>query len=202
MADQPQAKKTKVVDKWKLKSWYSIIAPDTFENREIGQLVSSDEPNLVNRVIKIGLGDLTGSFSQSTAYTTLFFRVTEVKGKSAHTKFIGHALVPGYVRTLARRRRSIINQVDDVTTKDGVGIRIKSICVAGVKVSEAVRSDCRRVISETVKALAKQTDYAALTQELVFGKFSAKVFNAVKKIGPIKRVDIRKSELLESFEKD
>ena len=195
-------KKTKVVDKWKAKSWYSIIAPEMFESKEIGQLVSSDEANLVNRKIKIGLGDLLGSFSQSSAYTSLYFRVKEVKGKSAHTAFIGHELVPGYVRTLARRRRSIMNQVDDVVTRDGVPVRIKTICVSGVKVSEGVRTDARKEISASVKALAKQTEFPALVQEMVFCKFSAKVFNAVKRIGPLKRVEVRKSQVIESFAQD
>jgi len=191
--------KAKVVDKWKMKSWYSIIAPETFESREIGQLVSSDEANLVNRKVKIGLGDMTGSFSQSTAYTSLYFRVSEVKGKSAHTKFIGHELVPGYVRTLVRRRRSVMNQVDDVVTKDGVPVRIKSICISGLKVSEAVRSDVRRAISESVRSLAKGMYFAVLVQEMVFGKFAAKVYAGVKRIGPIKRVEIRKSQVKETF---
>ncbi|MFA6489049.1 MAG: hypothetical protein WCT52_00025 [Candidatus Micrarchaeia archaeon] len=195
-------KKAKVVDKWKMKSWYSIIAPDYFEGREIGQLVSSDEANLANRVMKIGLGDMTGSFSQQTAYTSLFFRVKEIKGKSAHVAFIGHELVPGYVRTLARRRRSVMNQIDDVVTKDGVPVRIKIICVSGVKVSEGVRADVRKAISVTVKALAKQTDFPTLAQEMIFGKLSAKVFNAVKKIGPLKRIEVRKSEVIENFAKD
>lgn len=192
-------KKTKVVDKWKLKSWYSVVAPETFESREIGQIVSSDEANLKDRVVKIGLSDLLGSFSQSTAYTVLYFRVTNVTGKTAHTKFIGHALVPGYLRTLARRRRSIANQVDDVITKDGVGVRVKTICISGIKVSESVRCDARRMISEHLTAIAKEMDASTLTQEMVFGKLSAKLFNGIKKIGPIKRVEVRKSEIKETF---
>lgn len=199
MADQPVTKKTKVVDKWKLKTWYTLVAPDIFESRELGQVVSSDEPNLKNRVVRIGLGDMLGSFSQGTAYTVLYFRVSGVTGKTAHTKFIGHELVPGYIRTLARRRRSLMSQVDDVVTRDGVSVRIKSLCISGVKVSEGVRSDVRQAISETVKALAKQTDFNTLAQEIVFGKLSSKVFAAVKKIGPLKRVEIRKSEVLEKF---
>jgi small subunit ribosomal protein S3Ae len=170
-----------------------------FESREIGQLVSSDEANLINRKVKIGLGDMLGSFSQSTAYTSMFFRVTEVKGKTAHTKFIGHELVPGYVRTLVRRRRSVMNQVDDVTTKDGVTVRVKSICISGLKVSEGVRADVRKGISEAVRQLAKGMDYSVLAQEMVFGKFSAKIYAAVKRIGPIKRVEIRKSVVKETF---
>jgi len=199
MADQPVSKKTKVVDKWKLKTWYTLVAPETFESKELGQIVSSDEPNLKNRVIRIGLGDMLGSFSQGTAYTVLFFRVSGVTGKTAHTKFIGHELVPGYVRTLVRRRRSVMNQVDDVVTRDGVSVRIKSMCISGIKVSEGVRADVRKAISETVKSIAKNTDFPVLAQEMVFGKLSSKIFGAVKKIGPLKRVEIRKSEVLEKF---
>ena len=199
MADQPVSKKTKVVDKWKLKSWYTLVAPEMFESKELGQVVSSDEPNLKNRVVRIGLGDMLGSFSQGTAYTVLFFRVSGVTGKTAHTKFIGHELVPGYVRTLVRRRRSVMSQVDDIVTRDGVPVRIKSMCISGIKVSEGVRADVRKVISETVKSIAKNTDFPVLAQEMVFGKLSSKIFGAVKKIGPLKRVEIRKSEVLEKF---
>ncbi|MCX8175548.1 MAG: 30S ribosomal protein S3ae [Candidatus Micrarchaeota archaeon] len=194
-----QGKKAKVMDKWKTKSWYSVLAPEMFESKEIGQIVSSDEANLKNRVVKVGLGEMTGSFSQATAYTNLYFRVREVKGKTAHTIFIGHELVPGYVRTLVRRRRSVIHQIDDVVTKDGVGLRIKSLCISGLKVSESVRRDVRKALSENVKAIAKQTDFPLFVQEIVYGKLSAKLFNAVKQIGPIKRVEIRKSELKEKF---
>ena len=36
---------------------------------------------------------------------------------------------------------------------------------------------------------------------MVFGKLSAKIYAHVKRMGPIKRVEVRKSELRESFEK-
>ena len=129
----------------------------------------------------------------------LNFRIKEVKGKSAFTHFIGHSLVPGYVKTLARRRRSVMNQVDDVVTKDGVSIRIKTICISGLKVSEGVRADVRKMISATVQDIAKNTDFPVFVQEMIFGKLSAKLYNSIKKIGPMKRVEIRKSELKESF---
>ena len=198
MADNTKTK-SKIVDKWKTKTWYTLIAPEVFESREIGQVVSSDEPNLINRKIKIGLGEITGSFSQSTAYTMLNFRIKEVKGKSAFTKFVGHALAPGYIRTLGRRRRSIMNQVDDVVTRDGVTIRVKTICISGLKVSEAVRADVRKTISMAIRDIAKNTDFSNFVQDMIFNKLSSKLYNSIKKIGPMKRVEIRKSELKESF---
>ena len=195
-----EAKRTKVVDNWKLKSWYNVFAPEIFEGKQIGQVVALEEDTLKNRVIKSGLGELTGSYSQATAYTNVYFRITNVQGKSANTKFIGHELAPGYIKTLLRRRRSILYIVDDAKTKDGHGMRIKSVAVCAFRESEAVRHDLRAAISREIRAAASELDLNTLIQEIVFGKFSAKIFGRVKNITPLRRLEIRKSELAESFE--
>ncbi|MFA5108354.1 MAG: hypothetical protein WC492_02350 [Candidatus Micrarchaeia archaeon] len=199
---QPKKKKARsgAVDKWKLKSWYTIKAPEIFEGKELGQLVASDEETIKNRVIRAGLGEITGSFSSSTAFTSVMFRVSSVTGKTANTKFIGHELSPSYIKTLLRRRRSIIYNVVDVKTTDGQTLRIKSVAVTAFKVSEAVRKDLRRTIDSLIKEIGSQMDLPTLAQEVVFGKFSAKVFGKVKNITPMRRLEIKKSELSESFE--
>lgn len=202
MAEPQQPKKTKVVDNWKLKTWYIAKAPDIFEGKELGPLVALEPETLVNRRMKVGLGEITGSFSQSNAFTTVHFRVTEVQGKTAFTKFIGHELMPGYIKTLLRRRRSIIYQVDDVVTKDGAEVRIKSVAVTAFRVSENVRHDLRAAVSREIKAYAASLDLPTLSQEMVYGKFAAKAFGKVKDITPLRRLEIRKSELVEKFDKE
>ena len=194
-----EVKKTKVVDNWKLKSWYTIHAPDIFEGKEIGQLVAEDEANLKNRIIRTGLGELTGSFSQANAFTSVFFRVASVQGKTVKTKFVGHELMPSYIKTLLRRRRSIIYNVDDVKTKDGHAVRIKSVAVTAFRASEAVRHALRAAVSAEIKLAAADMDLNTLAQEMLFGKFAAKVFGKVKHITPLRRLEIRKSELTETF---
>jgi small subunit ribosomal protein S3Ae len=201
MAEKKQQKRrSKVVDSWKLKSWYNIKAPAIFEGKEIGQLVATDESSLKDRKIKLGLGELTGSFSQQGAFTSVVLRVTDVSAKTVNTKFIGHELSPSYLKTLLRRRRSIIYSVDDVTSKDGVKIRIKSVAVTAFRVSESIRYDLRKAISENIHALAAEMDFNSLAQEVLFGKFAAKVFSKIKNITPMRRLEIRKSELAENFE--
>ncbi len=194
-----EIKKAKVVDKWKLKGWYSVIAPDTFDSKEFGQIVSSDEKNLKNRRIRIGLGELTGSFTQTNAFTTLFFRIGEIKGKSAYAIFIGHELSSGYIKTLLRRRRSIVYQVDDVVARDGGKMRIKSVAVTANRVSENVRQDIRRLISSEIRVHVKEMDMPTLVQEVVFGKLSSRVFAKLKKLTPMRRFELRKSELVETL---
>ena len=159
------------------------------------------EPDMLkNRVITIGLGELTGSFSQANAFTSVRFRITDVQGKTASTKFIGHELAPGYVKTLLRRRRSIIYNVDDVTTKDGQQVRIKSVAVTAFRASEAVRHGLRAAVSTHIKGAAAELDLSTLSQELLFGRFAAKVFAKVKNITPLRRLEIRKSALDEIFQ--
>ncbi len=194
------AKKTKVVDTFKLKTWYAVQAPEFFDKKEIGQLVALEPETLKNRVVRIGLGEITGSFSQSNAFTSVEFRISDVQGKTLSTRFIGHELMPSYIKTLLRRRRSIIYNVDDIKTKDGVGVRIKSVAVTAFRASEAVRHGLRAAISSEIKTAASELDMNTLAQEMLFGKFAAKVFGKVKHITPLRRLEIRKSELSETFQ--
>ncbi|VVC01106.1 30S ribosomal protein S3Ae [uncultured archaeon] len=192
-------KKTKVVDTFKLKTWYAVQAPDFFDKKEIGQVVALEPDMLKNRVMSVSLTELSGSYSQSNAFTSVKFRISDVQGKTASTKFIGHDLAPGYIKTLLRRRRSIIYNVDDAVTKDGQQIRIKSVSVTAFRASEAVRHALRAGVSVAVKAAVAEVDMATLAQELLYGKFAAKVFSKVKSITPLRRLEIRKSEVTEVF---
>ncbi|MEW6328799.1 MAG: 30S ribosomal protein S3ae [Candidatus Micrarchaeota archaeon] len=189
--------KGKLVDKWKTKNWYTVYAPEMFESREIAHLVAGDESSLINRRIQVSLADLIGDMSQ--VYTILHFRITGVKGKSAYTKFIGHELSKSYLRTLVRRRRNIISEVVDATTKDGVPVRIKLNIFTARKASGRARTATHLALVEETKARAKEMDFSQLEQEIVFGKFPGRLFNRIKKIVPIKRVEVRKTEVAEVF---
>jgi small subunit ribosomal protein S3Ae len=199
MADGSRQKKGKVVDTFKLKTWYVVQAPDFFEKKEIGHTVAQDPQMLKNRVISVGLGELTGSLSQANAFTKVRFRITDVMGKTALTRFIGHELASGYIKSLLRRRRSIIYNVGDVVTKDGQKIRLKSVAITAFRASESVRHSLRLAISEAIKSAAAELDLPTLAQEILYGKFAAKIFSKVKGITPLRRLEIRKSELEEVF---
>lgn len=202
MANEQQQKtktKAKVVDKWKLKSWYTILAPEIFDSKEIGQLVATEESTLPNRIIRAGLGELSGQMSQLSTFTVVNLRVTEVRGKSVATKIIGHELATAYTRTLVRRRHSVINEVDDIVTKDGVPVRIKMLGLSANRVSEAARTAMRHAMGEEVKKLAKEMEFNALFQDILFGRFAAKIFSKVKKITPMRRIEVRKTEVGEKF---
>ncbi|MDD2655491.1 MAG: hypothetical protein PHQ80_02380 [Candidatus ainarchaeum sp.] len=184
----------------KHKEWYKVLAPEKYDSKELGEVVASDGKLLMNRVIPVSLGDLTGKYSQSALYTTLNFRVKEVLGKAVHTELIGHSLAPSYMRTFIRRRRTVLHSVVDVNTKDDKQVRLKLISVTRDKISETQRTNLRRAIEEEVLSASKEFSYYELMDEIMYGRFATRVFNKAKVVTPMGRIEFRKSELKETFE--
>ncbi len=193
-------KKTKVVDKWKTKKWFTVIAPPIFGGKELCEIVSADEKNLANRIIRRSLIDLgMSATSQLAMFTHLQFRVTDVKGTTANTILIGHEVSPGYIKTFARRGKSLIHEVVDIKTKDNEDVRIKLIGVTGAKVSENTRRNLRKLMVDETKKIAGELKYDELMQDIIYGRFSSKLFNKLKQITKMRRVEVKKSEKKEAF---
>lgn len=194
------SKKTRVVDKWKSKKWYQVVAPPIFEGRQICEIVSSEDHLLANRIIRSSMMDMGVSpNTQTSMFTTLKFRIHETKGTTAYTKLIGHTVAPSYIRTFARRGKSLIHSVVDATTKDKEQVRIKVIAVTYARVSENTKRNLRTAIQEEVKTGTKTLNYSELMQDVLYGRFSTRLFNVLKKITMMRRAEIRMTERFEEF---
>jgi len=193
-------RKSKKTEKKKTKDWYAVLAPQAFDSKELGEVVTTDEAKLANRIIPSSLMDVTGKMSQANMYTTLNFRIKEIKGKTAYTELIGHKLSPGYIRTLVRRRRTVLHTVKDIQTSDDRMVRIKLISVTKDRISETMKKNLRVVIDEELTEASGKHGYYELMQEIIFGKLASKVFNRLKQITPMSRVEFRKTELKENLE--
>lgn len=193
-------RKTKVMDKWKQKKWFSVVTPGIFDGRALCEVVAAEDKQLMNRIIKTSLADIgvTGT-SQVAMFTSLRFRINDVKGNTAYTTLIGHEVAPSYMKTFARRGRSLIHQVVDVKTKDGNEVRLKAIAVTGARVSENTKRNIRSLMVQEIKAGGSSLSFDELMNEILYGRFVSKLYNSLKKITKMRRVEIRKSELKEVF---
>jgi len=187
----------KVVDTWKTKQWYEVVAPQIFDSKVVGEVIASDPKNLINRVVKVGLDELTGDFSQT--YTNVKLRIVDVKGKNATTRFIGSEQLPSYVKTFVRRGKTLVDDVVDVKTADGQQVRIKPIVFTGGKIARDAEAAIRTTIRKELVEKAAKTNLDDLLREILFKKYAHSLVSSVKKIAPIKRIEIRKIELKENF---
>ena len=181
------------VDTWKTKKWYKIIAPPSFNEKELGETPSAEPKKLVGRTIKVTLGELTEKRSQQ--YVGLTFQVHKVTGEHAYTTIIGHELQRGYIGRQARRMKSLVKAIFNVTTKDKQEVEVQVLCLARGGMDETQEKAVRKKIEEVVTAEAKKKAFEEFFQEVVFGKTSAEVFAKVKKIFPITRTEITKSKV-------
>ncbi len=190
--------KKKTVDTWKTKTWYHVLAPKLFNESEVAQVPSQDDDHILNRIIKIPLKEITRDLSH--IYTNVKLRVETVKGKTAYTKFIGHSIAREYIQTLGRKGRRLLYNVLVVKSKDQVDFTVKILIVTNGPASAPKCTMLRNTAKEWTNEKTKSTDFAAFIQDVLYGKAGLELQGKLKKIYPIKRVEIYKTELTEVFD--
>lgn len=192
-AAKPAARKVK--DRWKAKEWYKIQAPMMFNQAVLGETPSSDATSLIGRTTEVTVNDLTGDFSKM--HVKLKFRVNDVRGLEAHTIFIGQDLTSDYIRRLTRRKKTKTDHVIDVVTKDGYKVRIKPMSITDKRIQASQETAVRTLMTNELQKAALEMTISDLVKHIISGDLAKMLSNVAKVIVPIKRVEIRKTEVLE-----
>jgi small subunit ribosomal protein S3Ae len=184
----------KVKDKWRSKEWYRILAPDMFNNAQIAETLTDETEKLMGRVTEVTMQDLTGDFSKM--HIKLQFKINDVSGFDAHTHFVGHTLTSDYIRRLTRRKHSKTDGVFDVLTKDKAKVRVKPMAVTEKRIQVSQQQAIRSIMGEIINKEAKKRTSSEFIREMLSGNISKSILKACKPIYPLKRVEIRKSEIM------
>ncbi len=186
-------KKGRVKDKWRGKVWYRVLSPPYFGGVELGAVPSDDPSKLVGRVVDATLYDITNDFAHQ--YLKMYFKVTDVEGKTARTIFKGHEYSRDYLRSLVRRRTTRVDGIFSVKTTDGYGLRLAVSVFSLSRIKTSQEQEIRDVMRKNVEEKASSLTFDQFVQELVLGKIASDVYNDAKKITPLRHVGIRKSKL-------
>jgi small subunit ribosomal protein S3Ae len=181
------------LDSWKSKEWYHIEAPTYLNRAHIGTTMASDPSLLIGRRIETTVGELTNDMTKNN--TKVLLRVNNVVGDIAHTTLIGHELTTDYVRSIVKRQTSRIDANVDVRTKDGYLIRVKPTCFTIKRARSSQMKAIRELMINIVKRRASESDFETFMQEAILGRLSAGIYRQAKFIYPLRRVEIRKTEV-------
>ncbi len=193
MPPKQRAAAKKVKDKWRAKEWYKVFAPDMFSKMQLGETPAETPDGVMGRITEATVQDLTGDFSKM--HIKLKFKVSNVAGLDAHTIFAGHDLTSDYVRRLTRRKRTKTDAVVDVTTKDAWEIRVKPMAVSEQRIQASQETAIRKIMQDEAKAAAAEATIGEFVRMLIMGELSKRISDASKIIVPIKRIEIRRSEV-------
>lgn len=181
--------------KKKQKIWYSLIAPSMFGKKKIGETPADDPEKVLGRTVEVSLQELTGDFAK--AHLKVILKVVNVKGLEAHTVFIGHSTTTDYVKRMARRHKSKIDGVFDVTTKDGKRIRVKPSAYTAKRIQTSQKRAIRAVMKQVIETMAQNNTLEDFVKFMLNGEIGKQTYKLAKPIYPVKRVEVHKSELLE-----
>jgi small subunit ribosomal protein S3Ae len=184
----------KIKDRWRSKNWYNIVTPPFFDSMTIADTLTDNPDNLINRVTEVSLQELTNDFRKS--HITLHFKINKITDSNAHTQFVGHSLTSDYLRRMIRRRRSKIEGVYDVRTRDGAVVRIKPFATTDKRIQNSQRRVVREAMKNTIYDVANKSTLSEFVKYILDGKIGSDIYKNCRKLYPVKRVEIFKTEVI------
>ena len=181
------------LDGWKSKEWYNIEAPVYLNRAVVGNTMAGDPSLLLGRNVETTVGELTNDMSKNN--TKVILRISNVVGDIATTDLMGHELTTDYIRSIVKRQTSRIDANVDVKTKDGYVIRVKPTCFTIKRARSSQIKAIREMMVEIVKRRASESDFETFMQEAILGRLSATIYRQAKFIYPLRRVEIRKTQV-------
>ncbi len=181
-------------ERWRLKKWYNVIAPEYFGSLVIATTPADEPWKLLGRKIEVTLYDLTGDITQ--VHVHLYFQIYKVEEENAYTIFKGHELARDYIRSLTRRKSSKITAILNVTTKDNYLLRVTLMAWTTYRCKTSQKHAIRKILMERISQIASQKLFSEFVVGMVFGEYNQELFNEAKKIYPLRKVEIAKSKLL------
>ena len=176
------------------KQWYDIIAPEIFENRVVGETLAADPKQLVGRVIDASLIDVSDNYQKF--YVKVRLKIMNVEGNKAHTKLVGHDMLKERVYRMVQRHGRRVDAIQDVTTKDGVKLRIKTVFMLIKRVGATKKDATRKLTRQLIEEAAGKHNFDDLMNAIISGDLQHKVRKEASKVYPVGGIEIRRTELV------
>ena len=192
------AAKKQTRQKLRKKVWVQFVAPKLFNNVLLGESPVYEPQELVGRHIQANLMTLTNDVKKQSI--TLKFRATKVVDSKLATELVSFSLNPASIKRMIGRGISRIDESFIVKTSDGKLIRIKAVLVTYGKASSVVLKNLRRnFISHIIRDINK-LGFEDFVSMAIGQKFQVELKKRLNKIFPIKSVEIKNFEVVNSGE--
>jgi small subunit ribosomal protein S3Ae len=187
------------IDKWSLKQLYTIISPEDLEignakGSPIGETIGADPDTIIGRILEVPLSDLTQKFS--LVHIKLQFRISEIIGTTAKTKFVGHSYANDFIRSLVKRRRTRVDAIININTKDNISLRTTSTAFTVRRAKSSHKHEIRKKMLDIIELRAKELTFVDFVTKMIRGDLNGELFEACQKIYPLTQIEVQKSKVL------
>lgn len=186
------AKRKRTVSSWKDKKFYTVLAPEAFDKKEVGDTLASDPEMLKGRTVNTSLGEITGDRSKN--YMNLVFEIADVKAQNALTTFKKFFIPTGFLRSKVRKRTSKIDYLKDVSFADAK-LRVKIMVLSRNSLSDIQKTNIKEHIDKILESHIGDSHDKILEMTL-YGKLGTAIYKDVKTVTPVNRVEVHHLEVL------
>tara|TARA_Y100000590_G_scaffold280371_1_gene314962 strand:- start:1127 stop:1759 length:633 start_codon:yes stop_codon:yes gene_type:complete len=190
-------KARKIKDKWKEKKWVNVIAPDSFNNVNIGYVPITDDENTKGRILEVTLWDILKGDPSQHQYK-IIFQIDSVSENKAKTIFKRFEYSKEFLRSLIRRGSSKVNFVIDVTTKDNYVFRIKMLALTHRQLNTSRQHQLRLIAKDVIEKTVPTMDIDGFVQATCYGKINSDIMAAAKKVIKLRHVGLEKVKLMKT----
>ncbi len=181
------------------KQWYEIIAPKMFEEKLVGETLAVEPKHLIGRILQISLIELVRDYSKF--YIKLNLQVDRVEGNKAYTKLVGHDVMRERVYRLVQHHGRRVDVIQDLTTKDGVKVRVKTVFVLLKRVGTSMKDATRKAAKSRIEELVPKMTFEELMRSIISGELANEARKTASKAYPVASIEIRKTEVLHEKKK-
>jgi small subunit ribosomal protein S3Ae len=190
------AKKKKISKiKVKKKTWFPVLAPKVFGQRQLGESYLSTIDQAVGRVMSVNMRDLTGEVRDQHVHVA--FRITNADQNRLHTKVIGYRLASAFVKRLVRKNTARLDDCFTLKSKQGETILVKSLLITQHKTQRSVNTELRKVFLHELQEELNKVDFSTFLQQLASRKLRGGLKKKLSKIYPVREATVRVLQLIE-----
>jgi len=181
--------KAKTATKAKKKSWYTILAPKLFNNTVVGETLSTSPALLEGRTIDHNLMYLSGDARNQNILVKLV--IDSVKEGKALTSMVGYRIMPTALKRYVRKGKDKIEDSVYFRTADNKIVWVKPFILTYLNTTRAKRTDVRLNVRSQLAYYFSKTTFDAMLNDIVSGQLQNKIRQNIRKIIPIRGVEIR-----------
>lgn len=188
-------KSTRKKPDFREKSWFQVIAPKSFNNKPIGEIVGL-ENTIVGRTIETSLFDFTDSFRDINLKLKFKVLSLNAEAKTCQSIFFGHTYSNDFIRSLIGRGTTKIQTIQNITTKDKYIFRVTTICTTIKRARSSQQILIRKIMREILQEFAKSYNHEKFVKGMVYGEFQHQIQRIAKSIYPLSSATVVKSKLI------
>ncbi|MEM5798342.1 MAG: hypothetical protein QXP39_01720 [Candidatus Aenigmatarchaeota archaeon] len=178
--------------RWKEKDWYTILAYEPFKDKEIGEIPATDPKQIIGRVVEIGVDELTGK--DSDAHMKIKFKIEQLDNGKVFARPIAFYTLREHLARVVRKDTQKIEAVNDIKSKNGLIMHIKTQVVMNKVVYTTIGKAVRKRIGQILEDTISKSDFKKFLLDVISGNIQKRIKKECSKIYPVRFAEIAKIE--------